>query len=198
MKLLLQDDLINAGVICSHTKDAVLERTPGKIMGIKEWVIPKGYSYNVVFTEPDVLYRYYKTIIYAERVGLMHTCPALYAPKELIEKIPDEQLRPENEQRSLEVKTIAYRDLCKVHGPIALTAWLTNDEFRWHKIDKSIPEDLSYGLVNQYPDFVLTYGLYLSGLQRTRIERDLLTSELEQKLDGYAMTALDQQLSAGN
>lgn len=42
-------------------------------------------------------------------------------------------------------------DCARVNVPLAIAAWLTTDGWRAHKEYEGIPEDLSYGLVTQYP-----------------------------------------------
>ena len=73
--------------------------------------------------------------------------------------------------------TLAVRDLSRVIYPIAATAWLTTDHFRWHTLEgyEAVPEDLSYGLVLQYFEPVIEatrYFLSPTGIQRHRLSRE--------------------------
>ncbi|WZE38332.1 hypothetical protein EKO22_13975 (plasmid) [Synechococcus elongatus PCC 11802] len=72
---------------------------------------------------------------------------------------------------------LAIRDLSRVTYPVAATAWLTTDHFRWHTLEGygAVPEDLSYGLVLQYFEPVVEatrYFLSPTGQQRHRLSRE--------------------------
>jgi hypothetical protein len=60
------------------------------------------------------------------------------------------------------------QDFAKVNCLIALVAWLTTDEWRWHKEypHYNIPEDLNYGLVLQEPLAVIYFAMYVLGYDR--------------------------------
>lgn len=60
-----------------------------------------------------------------------------------------------------------------------LSAWLTIDEFRWHKVFsyEEIPEDLSYGLVLDYPTYVLNYANYVLNPSLRRLYLEELSKE---------------------
>lgn len=57
-------------------------------------------------------------------------------------------------------------DFHRVILPIAVTAWLTVDEFRWHHYFEDIPEDLHYGLATQYPEVIIYYAAFIAGFNR--------------------------------
>lgn len=56
----------------------------------------------------------------------------------------------------------------RVNCLVALVAWLTIDEWRWHKEYPfyNIPEDLNYGFVLQEPLAVINFTLYILGYKR--------------------------------
>jgi hypothetical protein len=60
-------------------------------------------------------------------------------------------------------------DIHRVIAPVAVTAWLTIDEFRWHHYIPGIPQDLHYGLVTQYPEVIVCYAAFMAGLNRTEV-----------------------------
>lgn len=57
-------------------------------------------------------------------------------------------------------------DIHRVIAPIAISAWLTVDEFRWEKYISQIPHDLNYGLVTQYPEAICAYGAFIGNFNR--------------------------------
>lgn len=63
---------------------------------------------------------------------------------------------------------IINNEFNRVNCLIAIVAWLTTDEWRWHKEypDYNIPEDLSYGLVLDEPQAVISFSLYILGYKR--------------------------------
>jgi hypothetical protein len=76
-------------------------------------------------------------------------------------------------------------EFTKVNCLIALVAWLTTDDWRWHKEypHYNIPEDLSYGLVLQEPQAVINFALYILGYNRT-LDHDII-SEVKTNLKDY-------------
>lgn len=60
-------------------------------------------------------------------------------------------------------------DFHRVIAPIAIAAWLTIDEFRWHYHIPGVPEDLHYGLVTQYPQAIACYAAFIAGFNRTEV-----------------------------
>lgn len=57
-------------------------------------------------------------------------------------------------------------DIHRVIAPIAIAAWLTIDEFRWHHYISGIPEDLHYGLITQYSEALAYYAAFIAGFKR--------------------------------
>lgn len=66
------------------------------------------------------------------------------------------------------VATVAYKDMAKVNAFICAVAWLSIDDFKWHTQYPSylVPEDLSYGLVLQYPDFIIPFCSVIADYKR--------------------------------
>ncbi len=52
--------------------------------------------------------------------------------------------------------------------PLAITAWLTIDEFRWHNYLKGVPRDLNYGLISKYPEAICAYAGFIGGFNRSQ------------------------------
>jgi hypothetical protein len=69
----------------------------------------------------------------------------------------------EKEEQILLLNKLEDADLNRVTIQYMLSAWLTIDEFRWHSTFGygEIPEDLCYGLVLNYPNYVLSYANYV-------------------------------------
>ncbi|WP_069789412.1 hypothetical protein A5482_015950 (plasmid) [Cyanobacterium sp. IPPAS B-1200] len=59
-------------------------------------------------------------------------------------------------------------DIHRVIAPIAISAWLTVDEFRWDKYIPQIPRDLNYGLVTQYPEAICAYAAFMGNFNRNQ------------------------------
>lgn len=64
------------------------------------------------------------------------------------------------------MRSLMLKDLARVTVLSAVTAWLTTDGLRWHNLDPDVPEDLSYGLVLQYPRGVLSYAAMIANINR--------------------------------
>lgn len=76
----------------------------------------------------------------------------------------------------------------RVNCLIALVAWLTIDDWRWHKEygQYDIPEDLQYGLVLQEPTAVITFALYILGYKRD-LDNETV-SQIKTSLKDYLST----------
>ncbi|NCO74100.1 MAG: hypothetical protein GW795_12465 [Cyanobacteria bacterium] len=70
-------------------------------------------------------------------------------------------------------------DIHRVIAPIAITAWLTVDEFRWEKYIPQIPRDLNYGLVTQYPEAICAYGAFMGNFNSPQFLNLLSTTTIE-------------------
>lgn len=68
---------------------------------------------------------------------------------------------------------LCLTDLHRVNCFVAAYAWLTTNDFRWHHKYKHLPEDLSYGLILQYPDFIIPYAACISGLMTEEYKKNL-------------------------
>lgn len=79
------------------------------------------------------------------------------------------------------VSTVIYKDISKVNAFICAVAWLSSDEFKWHikYPEYQIPEDLSYGLVLQYPDFIIPYCCVLADYKREECYTQLQSESLK-------------------
>lgn len=61
-----------------------------------------------------------------------------------------------------------YNDVARANIFVSTVAWLTIDEFRWHKTENftQTPEDLSYGMILQYPDLVVPVAKLVADIDR--------------------------------
>lgn len=84
-------------------------------------------------------------------------------------------------------------DIHRVIAPIAITAWLTVDEFRWQKHIPQIPPDLNYGLVTQYPEAICAYGAFMGNFNRHQFLNLLSTASLN-KCDLLAKKEATRQI----
>lgn len=103
---------------------------------------------------PDLVYAYFRLLaLGSEIVEQMLKLTQLNYTKSVIDNRPLLCWLMEN-------------DFHRVILPIAVTAWLTVDEFRWHHYFEDIPEDLHYGLVTQYPEVIIYYAAFIAGFNR--------------------------------
>jgi len=186
--MLLDYSEINGQMIKRHLIELIYEkRTPGQLIdGETIWEIPYNHPVNFMRFDEEFLYKYYRLLIESEWVGLVHFCPYKYAPLEIRKNLTEEQLKKYNEDKCGILRQFIYNDLIKANVLITLSAWLSIDDFRWHDFDSSVPEDLTHGLVLSYPDFVLPYASYCSGLARDKIKNKLFDEELIKRFDERA------------
>lgn len=153
-----------------------------------DWYIPKPYGLNYIPRTQEFLYEYFKLIMECEWVGQMHFNPDEYLPdyeRRNLEKNNPDRFRPHNKEASKLLKLINFEQLKKCNILIACIAWLTIDSSPINKNDPTIPEDLSYGLVLDYPEFVIPYALYCSKIKRDRL-KTLFTKDTLRKLHEHA------------
>lgn len=81
------------------------------------------------------------------------------------------------------------KDLNRATLPYSLIAWLTTDDYRLHKDPKykavwdKIPEDLNYGLILRYPNYVFAYSLFIIDYKTPEYSmRERLLKPVPQKL----------------
>lgn len=111
----------------------------------------------------DFLESYYRLQILAEQVAAINYC--LVRQRSLL---PIEQ----DTNGFLLISNLIKQDTRRVVLPIAVTSWLTIDEFRWHNSGipgtQEVPEDLSYGLVMSYPEYVIPYACFVLNTHRQK------------------------------
>lgn len=123
-----------------------------------------------------------------EWVGQMHFYPDAYLPdyeRRVLERTNPSRFRPDNKEASKLLKLINFEQLKKCNIIICCIAWLTIDSTPINKNDPTIPEDLNYGLVLDYPEFVIPYALYCSKIKRDRL-KTLFTKDTLSKLHQHA------------
>jgi hypothetical protein len=69
--------------------------------------------------------------------------------------------------------SLMERDFHRVIVPLAITAWLTIDDFRWHNHLRGVPRDLNYGLVSKYPEAICAYAGFIGGFNRSQFFNQL-------------------------
>ena len=84
-------------------------------------------------------------------------------------------------------------DFHRVILPIAITAWLTVDEFRWDVHIPNIPHDLNYGLVSQYPEAICAYAAFIGNFNRSQF-LDLLCTATVNKSEILAAKEVSRQI----
>lgn len=86
--------------------------------------------------------------------------------------------------------SLMENDIHRVISPVAVTAWLTLDNFRWHHHIPNIPTDLHYGLVINYPEAIIGYAAFMGGFDRATI-----LSQLSQETILYGEELASQEVS---
>ncbi|MFB6274650.1 MAG: hypothetical protein ABEI32_00685, partial [Halothece sp.] len=89
--------------------------------------------------------------------------------------------------------SLMENDIHRVIAPVAITAWLSWDEFRWHHYIPNIPTDLQYGLVENYPEAITGYAAFIGGFNRTEILNQLLQKTIAH-CEGLAAREVSEQL----
>jgi len=113
----------------------------------------------------ETVVAYYKAMLYAESVGYLNYSDIRQG--KAIKRVDLDAM----------VVKLMWKDLDKVTLPVALVAWLTIDSFRWHRVYVDFPEELSYGLVLDYADFVIPYATFIHGCNRENLFKQLTTSQ---------------------
>jgi len=107
--------------------------------------------------QPDFVYAYFRLLA----LGAVVTLQTLQNSQ------PQAPLSVED-QRPL-LCSLMENDIHRVIAPIAITAWLTLDEFRWHYFIPNIPTDFDYGLIGNYPEAITCYAAFMGGFNRSEI-----------------------------
>lgn len=140
--------------------------------------------------DPNFLFAYHFTNLAALEVGKHFYEPIRYNHNpsgvcELVDSLTPVYNSDCNQTYMVEV--LMQNDLNKVNLFFATVAWLSIDNFRWHNLPQfsHIPEDLSYGLVSDYPDLIFPYAAFISNVNRYP-NLELLPSETLDDLESVA------------
>ncbi len=113
------------------------------------------YNYHYLIAQQSMIKRYWNSL-----------------PEELLK---DESYVQKHQDRIDILKKIMFADMKVACVPVVAAAWFTIDQWRWQDEDL---QNLSYGLVLQYPE-LLVFGAYLTGLGgREILKRELTEKEL--------------------
>ena len=115
---------------------------------------------NLLTKEYEFLYQYFKLLSYAELVALSNFEGGQINRKCIIQLI--------------------NHDLKRATLPIALAAWLTTDNYKLPTVN-NIPTDLNYGLVLQYPEFIIPYALFVLKINSEELLNNVDQYLLKQK-----------------
>lgn len=75
---------------------------------------------------------------------------AFFLMNEALEEFYDQEIHKTEEGDHI-LNELVDADVNRVTVPLAIAAWLTTDNWRAHEYYPEAPEDLSYGLVTDYP-----------------------------------------------
>lgn len=130
--------------------------------------------------QPDFVYYYYRLLALSECIAwqiLLNTQPTF--------------TQCVNDQRPILCSLIEH-DINRVIAPVAIAAWLTTDNFRWHQHINGIPKDLNYGLVLQYPEAIIAYAAFIAGFNRGK-QLAILTPQIIAECENLATTTVAEQ-----
>lgn len=84
-------------------------------------------------------------------------------------------------------------DFHRVIIPIAITAWLTVDDFRWHDHIQGVLHNLHYGLVTKYPSAICAYAGFIGGFNSSEM-LNLLSFQTIRKCELLAAKEVSRQV----
>lgn len=102
--------------------------------------------------EPKTLTNYYYLVRLCELCGILNCSKS----KQNTHEVSSYTSQLSEDNIPVAVK-LYYQDLTRANIFVSLVAWLSTDGFRWHTnpMFANIPEDLSYSLVLNYPEFII-------------------------------------------
>lgn len=89
---------------------------------------------------------------------------------------------------------LVVKDVAKCNMFIAAVAWLSWDNFRWQEELPTVPIDLSYGLVLQFPDYIIPFCEFLLDMNR----KPYLESIGMEQLDQYRYSCVKHTITTYN
>lgn len=132
------------------------------------------------------LFRWCELAAYAKfKVDRFNSIPAIHKHDSINEKSTQWEDIPL-------VADLCCKDISRVNLFIACSAWLTTDSFRWHQLNPLIPEDLGYGLIYDYPDYIMPFCCVAGDIKRNEYISQLDSS----KLDLAKSQAIDDVINA--
>ena len=147
-------------------------------------------SRHKLINDPRFLFSYHFTNLAALEIGKHFYNPIRFNHNsngvcELVDSLTP--VYNSNSNQTYMVEVLMQNDLNKVNLFYATVAWLSIDDFKWHKLPNfsHIPEDLSYGLVSNYPDLIFPYAAFISNVNRYP-NLELLPSEILDTLESVA------------
>ena len=139
---------------------------------------PKNMVLEDLPVKKEFLEPYFRTIMESEWVAMSHFLPDKFLSKELLEQLDKDRLRPKNNEKHKEILKYVFQDLGKTNAFVCMGAWLTynNKIYPWRT--DSIPT-LNNGLVLFFPEFIIPFCSYLSGIKRQPYKQLLLNDTVE-------------------
>lgn len=131
--------------------------------------------------QPDLVYAYFRLLALGAAVTI-----------QTLEKSQPQAAVSVTDNRPL-LCSLMENDIHRVIAPVAITAWLTLDEFRWHHYIPDIPCDLHYGLVTQYPEAIINYAVFMGDFNRKELLSQL-SQETIAHCEDLTVREVSQQL----
>lgn len=146
---------LNVTVLRDRVRSLVIDQQMHQIFdppgdSVLRFPPPRKFGHNVLTKSKQFLYEYYRLALLAQHAAVVSQPSVM------------EQQLEDGTPLALAITTA---DLNGTTLPLALTAWLTIDSFRWSPIYE-VPEDLSYGLVLSYPTYILAIASFVLKIDR--------------------------------
>lgn len=146
---------------------------------------------HMILSDPNFKLAYYRTHLWAMEVAKMNYVPVRQSlTGKSVEELGKSFYDTDGSGPDIFfIESLMQNDMAGTNMWFACVAWLSYDEFRWHETENygHIREDLFYGLVLQYADFILPYAAYLLDLNRS--EQWEISSEVAEEIEEKARTS---------
>lgn len=138
------------------------------------------YGWNTLKHSRTFIYEYFKLLLLAQEAGLI--------------------AQPECKKQLTETwvpiaSAIVTADLRQATVLFAMTAWLSVDNYRWPDKYK-IPNDLFYGLVLQYPGYILGFSSFVLSLEHRNRYLSMISESSISKCEEIAHTYTNRNMAS--
>lgn len=175
---------INVGTLRKYIEDTTHDKRVSQTMFQNFKWEPATPDANFYSPNPDVVREYTRLLIESEWIGCLHFCPDKFMPSEMLKTLKEEDRRPMNRDRDRAATKKVFKDNTLSNAMFCMGSWLSVDDKPW--ADKyPLSKKLNTGLVLQYPEFVIPFCAYFSGLKRYPYKNMLLVDPIRTYIDEF-------------